>query len=61
MKTFKEIQKELKRVKIKKRDQNIIAHLKGEINLGTRKVKNKKKYTRKIKHKNSQDYFIKVS
>jgi len=36
---------------MKKRDGNILMHLKGEINLGTRVVPNKKKYSRKMKHK----------
>jgi len=34
-----------------KRDFNILKAFKKEINLKTRVLKNKKKYTRKIKHK----------
>ena len=33
------------------RDYNILKSYRREINLRTRKVKNKKKYTRKQKHK----------
>ena len=33
------------------RDLNILLNIKNEISLKTRVVKNKKKYTRKVKHK----------
>ena len=36
---------------MKSRDYNILLHLKGEINLGTRKIRDRSKYSRKIKHK----------
>jgi len=36
---------------MKKRDLNILLHIKGEINLSTRRVNAIKKYSRKIKHK----------
>jgi len=36
---------------MKKRDYNILLHLKGEINLSTKVVPDKKKYSRKNKHK----------
>lgn len=36
---------------MKKRDYNILLHLRGEINLGTKTVKDRKKYSRKMKHK----------
>ena len=36
---------------IKPRDQNILAACKREINLNTQTIRDKKKYTRKIKHK----------
>jgi hypothetical protein len=39
----------------KRRDGNILAHIKREINLSTRSESvGKKKYTRKTKHKNRQ-------
>jgi len=39
----------------KKRDRNILAHIKREINLSTRSESTKKKkYTRKTKHKSKQ-------
>ena len=34
-----------------KRDINILKNFKNEINLKTKVIKNKKKYTRKLKHK----------
>jgi len=37
--------------KIMKRDSNILAHIRGEINLSTRRVNPKNKYSRKNKHK----------
>jgi len=36
---------------MKKRDLNILAHIRGEINLSTRRVNPKGKYNRKVKHK----------
>jgi hypothetical protein len=54
-KTFNQI-KNIKN--IKKRDKYIEASYRGEINLNTRKVKNKKVYTRKIKHKKSDYYSV---
>ncbi len=39
-----------------KRDLNILAHIKGEINLSTRRVNPKDKHNRKVKHKNKRDY-----
>ncbi len=39
-----------------RRDLNILAHIKGEINLSTRRVNPKGKYSRKTKHRNKQDY-----
>ena len=38
---------------MKKRDLNIVKHLRGEISLSTRKVESKKKFSRKEKHKKS--------
>lgn len=38
------------------RDINIFKCAQGELNLGTRSVKDKSKYTRKEKHKNSFQY-----
>lgn len=38
---------------MKKRDFNIVLHLKGEISLKTKVIKDKKKFNRKIKHKKS--------
>lgn len=35
------------------RDFNIVKCAQGELNLGTRSIKDKSKYTRKEKHKNS--------
>jgi len=35
----------------KQRDYNILLHIKGEINLSTRRVNSKEKYSRKTKHK----------
>lgn len=43
----------MKKQKFKKRDSNIIASYKREINLSTRSVCDRSKYTRKIKHKTS--------
>ena len=41
----------------KKRDGNILAHIRGEINLSTRSESSgTKKYTRKTKHKSNQGY-----
>jgi hypothetical protein len=41
-----------KKTKIKKRNLDVIMHIKGEINLSTRSESNKKnKYNRKNKHK----------
>ena len=37
---------------MKQRDHNILANYRREINLRTKSIKNKKAYTRKIKHKN---------
>jgi len=53
---FNQIKNEIKN--IKKRDKFIEASYRGEINLNTRKVKNKKAYTRKIKHKKSDYYSV---
>jgi len=39
---------------MKKRDLEILASYRREINLRTKSVKNKKKYTRKTKHKNKE-------
>jgi hypothetical protein len=39
------------------RDRNIELHSKGLINLGTRSVKDKSKYSRKEKHKSSYKGF----
>ena len=39
--------------KVKSRDFNIVMCATGSINLGTRTVKDKTKYTRKEKHKKS--------
>ena len=47
-KTFKKLLNDLK---IKKRDDNIQAHIKREIDISVRKVKSKKIYSRKNKHK----------
>ena len=33
------------------RDYNIVKNYKREVNLQTRKINSKKKYTRKVKHK----------
>lgn len=52
-KTLKQIQSELKNVK--RRDVAIIKHLKGEISLSERKVKNKKAYNRTKYKKGSYD------
>ena len=41
---------------IKKRDWNIEKSYRGEINLKSRVVKNKKAYTRKTKHKNRVEW-----
>jgi len=41
---------------IKKRDFSILAITKREINARPKIVQNKKKYNRKIKHKNKLDY-----
>lgn len=42
-----------KKQEVKSRDFNVVLCAKGEINLGTKSVKNKSKYTRKEKHKKS--------
>ena len=55
-KTFNQIKNEIKN--IKKRDKYIEASYRGEINLNTRKVKSKKAYTRKIKHKKPDYYSV---
>ena len=36
---------------MKQRDLNILTHIRGEINLSTRRVNPKGKHNRKIKHK----------
>ncbi|WP_275944632.1 hypothetical protein [Campylobacter concisus] len=36
---------------MKKRDQNILSHIRREISLSTRVKKDKSKYSRKLKHK----------
>ena len=59
-KTFNQIKKELEELKYKQRDINIQKHIKKEISLSTRKTKNKKAYTRKIKHKNKMYEFSNV-
>jgi len=41
--------------KIKQRDANILASLSREISLNERVVRSKRRYTRKIKHKNASD------
>ena len=38
------------------RDFNIVKCAQGELNLGTRSVRDKSKYSRKEKHKNSFNY-----
>ena len=43
--------------KIKKRDWNIVASMKREVNMKTRVVESKKKYSRKVKHKKSFDEY----
>ena len=43
--------KKKKKKKIKQRDKNILLHIKGEISLGTKVISDKKKYSRKVKHK----------
>ena len=44
--------KKMKQPKLpKQRDYNILLHIKGEINLSTRRVNSKEKYSRKTKHK----------
>jgi len=43
-------------MKIKKRDWAIVGIAKGEINARPKVVKNKKAYTRKIKHKNRAEW-----
>ena len=55
-KTLNQIKVELQ--KVKSRDINILKSIKGEISMNTKKVKNKKHYTRKIKHKKN-DYYNK--
>lgn len=50
-KTLKQIKQELEQAKYKQRDINIQKHIKREIDLSTKKVESKKKYSRKIKHK----------
>jgi uncharacterized Zn-finger protein len=57
-KTLNQIKKELEKQKYKQRDKNIQKHISREINLSTRTTKNKKIYSRKVKHKN-KDCFIK--
>ena len=42
--------------RVLQRDFNIVSHLRCEISLGTKTVKDKSKYTRKEKHKNSKFY-----
>ena len=42
--------------KVKSRDFNILAGFKREVSLATRVVRDKKKYNRKIKHKNKLDF-----
>lgn len=39
---------------MKKRDINVLLHFKGEINLGTKVIRNKKAYNRKNKHKSKR-------
>lgn len=39
---------------MKNRDVNILKNYKREVNLQTKKMKNKKAYTRKTKHKNAR-------
>ena len=57
IKSFKQLQNEVKNIKT--RDRNIEMHIKGEINLGTRKVVNKKKvYNRQKLKKVSYEYKI---
>ncbi len=43
-------------MKIKKRDWNIVAIARGEINARPKVVHSKKKYSRKLKHK-KREYF----
>ena len=43
----------MKKKATKSRDFNIVMYVTGAINLGTRTVKDKSKYTRKEKHKKS--------
>lgn len=40
----------------KPRDLSILQNYKREINLNTKVVKDKKKYSRKLKHKNKSDF-----
>jgi len=55
IKSFKQLQEEIKN--IKRRDKNIEMHIKGEINLCERKIKNKKKaYNRQKMKKIPYDY-----
>ena len=45
--------KQPKRVKIKRRDLNIVASYRGEVSMTTKVVDSRKKYSRKTKHKKS--------
>ncbi len=52
---LKEKSKKKPKLKPKARDKNIQLAAKGEINIGTRSVPDKTKYTRKQKHKNMEE------
>lgn len=52
---MKKKKKNKKKKLLQNRDVNIQKHLDGEINLGTRVIKDKSKYSRKQKHKNKDD------
>lgn len=45
--------KNKKKKQIKSRDFNILLCAQGELNLGTKSIKDKSKYTRKEKHRKS--------
>ena len=49
-----------KQIKIKQRDWNIVTSFKKEVNMKEKTFKDKKKYSRKVKHKLSQKYYLNI-